>query len=381
MNITIDAEELLKSIDWASKVSKTGHTIIDLCNDGYVIFRAEGDLGMRSTRVQMSSDSDIDNKITYAVSSPHLAKAYAALTAKKADGPVTLEFNDDRNDVLFKYGYLHFPVAIITGTTGTLRTDAEKFAEIGSVDYNDFMDALRTANKATGSQRGATSMLDITFDYDDAVVKIMGTNKFTLVNTTVPFEKYGEGDDPRFLLLPDITSFKVDSERITIEESDDSVKFIFDNGQVATSRKQAAKKLNWEGIKTKALDETARKDEKIFSVSAADLNSSARIAISLTDPTETQKVVVLAVEDNKMAIASNGEGSPSDKIATRTDVIGTTIMKFPYDELKKALSAVTAERVAIRYAGDALPVIFESVLPDGKPDPAIFIMTRTAKVA
>lgn len=382
MNVTVDAEELNRAVDWATKVSKAGYVLFELCTDGYAIMRAEGDMGMRSARFQMSTSEEITEKKIFALSSPHLMKMNEALLKKKADGPVTLDFGKDDSEVEMhaKYGYLNFPVAIIVGCTYKLPTDSEDFNEIGSVDYNDFMDILKTADKATDSQKNsATQALDLTFDYKDDMIQVMGTNKFTMVVTSLSFEKYGKGDNPRFLILPDVVNFKVNSERIVIEESKESVKFVFDNGQIATTRKLANKKFNWSKVKDNALNPEKRVDDKKFIIDAGSLRLSADIAISLTDAAAKKKIVVLDITDNKMSINAGGDGnSPSDKIPVRTDVEGNTVIKFPYDELKRSLSAVSTERVAIRFAGDALPVIFDSILPDGDVDNNVFIMTRTS---
>lgn len=54
-------------------------------------------------------------------------------------------------------------------------------------------------------------------------------------------------------------------------------------------------------------------------------------------------------------------------------------MQFSHDELKKAIMSVSTEKLMIKYVDDDVPVIFESVLPDGSIDGNVFILTKTVK--
>lgn len=374
MKVTIDAAALMNAVDWTTRVSRESYTLVDVHEDGYVVFRAEGDQGMRSSRIQAAYAEEVTDKHTFSLSSPHLIKMMGALSKKKADGPVELDLNDDKASIT--YGYLKFPVAVMS-SLGTLASDREKFKSLGTVDYNDFMDAVKTAKIATGAQLGAVSMLDLTFGKDR--IDVMGTDKFTLVVESIPFEKTEGANDSRFLVLPDNCLLKAASERIDIEESDESMKFIFDNGMVATVRKQTAKALNWMKIKSAATRPETRENEKTFTVNRNELLTSADIAISLAGADQIRRVIVLTAENGELGVSSNGNSSPSDKISVDANNDSRTVMQFSHDELKKAIMSVSAEKLMIKYVDDDVPVIFESVLPDGSIDGNVFILTKTVK--
>lgn len=382
MNITINCDALQRAIEWTTKVSRTSHVLMDLDIDGFATFRAEGDIGMRSHRVEYKTDADLDEKRTYSLSSPHLVKMQSALSKKKADGPITIRLDDDACEARVIYSYLDIPIAILS-SSGKLPSDNEKFQPVGFVDYEEWMDTLRTCDRATGSQHGAVSMIDITFDYGNSVYKAMGTDKFTMVAITLPFQKDYEVPDgkenSRFLIQPDLASLRAKSARVYLEESDESLRLSYDGGEVATIRKQSAKPFPWEKIKKAALDENARKDEAKFIIDVNDLSVSSGIAMSYVDPTSTRQILALALDDDRIAVSAVSTEKASDKLAVLSEnAEDGTEMRFAYDEFRKALASVASERVAIRYAGDDIPVIFEQVKPDGSIDDSAFILTKTS---
>lgn len=381
MNITINCEDLQRAVEWTTKVSRADHVLMDLGTDGYATFRAEGDIGMRSHRVAYRSDTDITDKLTYSFSSPHLIKMQSALSQKKADGPITIRLDDNAREARAVYAYMNIPIAILS-SAGKLPSDNEKFEPVGYVDYDEWMETLRTCDHVTGSQHGAVSMIDITFDYKNSVIKAMGTDKFTLVAITLPFQKYGVDDDKensRFPIQPDLGSLRAKSSRVYLEESEESLRVSYDDGEVATIRKQSAKPLPWEKIKEAALDEEARKDEMKFIIDVNDLAVSSRIAMSYVDPTSTRQILTLKLDDDRIAVSAISTETASDKlIVIAENATDGTIMRFAYDEFKKALDSVASDRVEIRYAGDDVPVIFEQVKPTGDIDDSAFILTKTS---
>lgn len=381
MKITFDAAKLMNAVEWTTKVSKDSYILLDL-TENTAVFRAEGDAGMRSMEVACSYDDPPENKQNYALSSPHLLKMNDALSKKKADGNVFFTLEDDSIQIDVSYENLRFPVTLLS-SLGRLPSDSEVFSPIGTAQYEDFIECMKTAEHGIGAISGAISMMDITFDKDDNTVKMVGTDKFTLIRASVPFIKhddYNPEKSSRFLIVSESGALRTDSETVFVEESGESMKLSFDNGQVATVRKQATKMTAWNRLVKLATDKKLRKKESSVIVDTAQLLLSSRISMLLSskDSMAGGKVVCLKTEDGYLSISSNSDSSPSDKIpmTLEGDDIST---KIPFEELLKALSGISAERVRIRYAGDSVPILLESILPDGTTDESIFVMTTSSR--
>ena len=132
-------------------------------------------------------------------------------------------------------------------------------------------------------------------------------------------------------------------------------------------------------IKSAATRPETRENEKTFTVNRNELLTSADIAISLAGADQIRRVIVLTAENGELGVSSNGNSSPSDKISVDANNDSRTVMQFSHDELKKAIMSVSTEKLMIKYVDDDVPVIFESVLPDGSIDGNVFILTKTVK--
>ena len=116
-----------------------------------------------------------------------------------------------------------------------------------------------------------------------------------------------------------------------------------------------------------------------FIIDVNDLAVSSRIAMSYVDPTSTRQILTLKLDDDRIAVSAISTETASDKlIVIAENATDGTIMRFAYDEFKKALDSVASDRVEIRYAGDDVPVIFEQVKPTGDIDDSAFILTKTS---
>ena len=84
----------------------------------------------------------------------------------------------------------------------------------------------------------------------------------------------------------------------------------------------------------------------------------------------------MKVCDGKIAIRSEEDNSPVDSISTDYRGDEKTI-RFNYDELKTALSALSSENVYLKYANDDVPVIVEQISQDGEIDNSVFMLINT----
>lgn len=380
MKITFDAKELIAASEWVIKVAPNGAILMKVLENSTVIFRAEGNAGMRSITLNAHID-DMDGKNSYDFSAPHLDKMISALIKKHADGEVSFEFRPHAEEAMVSYGTLKFPVALLFGS-GVLPSDSEIFSPIGTADYGDLMECLRSANKLTGKQQNAESMIDLTFDAADSTISIMGTDKVVLgvfYLSFTPDDEYKSGKPSRFLVIPDLNNLKTDADIVSISESPESMKLDFGGGKIATIRKQEASMFPWGRLLKNVKSKSAREDEASIMVNVRDVITSSDIAISLISQAGSsigRKIIVMKVCDGKIAIRSEEDNSPVDSISTDYRGDEKTI-RFNYDELKTALSALSSENVYLKYANDDVPVIVEQISQDGDIDNSVFMLINT----
>lgn len=380
MKITFDAKELIAASEWVIKVAPNGAILMKVLENSTVIFRAEGNAGMRSITLNAHID-DMDGKNSYDFSAPHLDKMISALIKKHADGQVSFEFRPHAEEAMVSYGTLKFPVALLFGS-GVLPSDSEIFSPIGTADYGDLMEYLRSANKLTGKQQNAESMIDLTFDAADSTISIMGTDKVVLgvfYLSFIPDDEYKSSKPSRFLVIPDLNNLKTDADIVSISESPESMKLDFGGGKIATIRKQEASMFPWGRLLRNVKSKSAREDEASIMVNVRDVITSSDIAISLISQAGSsigRKIIVMKVCDGKIAIRSEEDNSPVDSISTDYRGDEKTI-RFNYDELKTALSALSSENVYLKYANDDVPVIVEQISQDGEIDNSVFMLINT----
>lgn len=380
MKITFDAKELIAASEWVIKVAPNGAILMKVLENSTVIFRAEGNAGMRSITLNAHID-DMDGKNSYDFSAPHLDKMISALMKKHADGQVSFEFRPHAEEAMVSYGTLKFPVALLFGS-GVLPSDSEIFSPIGTADYGDLMEYLRSANKLTGKQQNAESMIDMTFDAADSTISIMGTDKVVLgvfYLSFIPDDEYKSDKPSRFLVVPDLNNLKTDADVVSISESPESMKLDFGGGKIATIRKQEASMLPWGRLLKNVKSKSAREDEASIMVDVHNVITSSDIAISLISQADSsigRKIIVMKICDGKISIRSEEDNSPVDSIST--DYQGDEkIIRFNYDELKTALSALSSENVYLKYANDDVPVVIEQISQDGEIDKSVFMLINT----
>lgn len=381
MKITFDAKELIAASEWVIKVAPNGAILMKVLENSTVIFRAEGNAGMRSITLNAHID-DMDGKNSYDFSAPHLDKMISALIKKHADGEVSFKFRPHAEEAMVSYGTLKFPVALLFGS-GVLPSDSEIFSPIGTADYGDLMEYLRSANKLTGKQQNAESMIDMTFDAADSTISIMGTDKVVLgvfYLSFIPDDEYKSDDKPsRFLVIPDLNNLKTDADVVSISESPESMKLDFGGGKIATIRKQEASMFPWGRLLKNVKSKSAREDEASIMVDVHNVITSSDIAISLISQADSsigRKIIVMKICDGKISIRSEENNSPVDSISTDYQGDEKTI-RFNYDELKTALSALSSENVYLKYANDDVPVVIEQISQDGEIDKSVFMLINT----
>jgi hypothetical protein len=385
MKITFDAKELISASEWVIKVSPNGSVIMDISENGVVTFRAEGNPGMRSITLNAHiEDVGEGDKDSYSFSGPHLDKMISALMKKKADGQVVFEFSPHVSETKVSYNGLKFPVALLF-SSGVLPVDNERFSPIGSADYDDLIDSLRSANKLTGSlfknstQFTATSMIDMTFSAEDSTISIMGTDKTTLGVFFIPFipdDDYIVDKPSRFLIMPDLNNLKTDSDVVTISESPESMKLDFGGGKIATIRKQQADLLPWDKLMKKIKNPKARQGEVSIRAVIRDIMTSSDIAISLipaSGEAAMKKIIIMKAGHGNLSISAANENSPVDVISTEYEGDEKKVL-FNYDELKSALSALSSNEVYLKYADDDSPVVIEPIQQDGSVDDSVFLL-------
>lgn len=362
MKVTFDdAKAFEGAMQWVTPVAAAdGAVLMSADRLARVTFRAEGDPGMRmaSLEAHVTPSGGTDRPIPF--SGPHLSQMSKALARKGAAGEVTMDIPDD-GPAIIGNADLRFPVVRLTGPM-SLNGDRERFSGIGDVDCDDFMGILKSAQSLTGSQSGAVSMVDLTFDPDTMRVSAMGTDKYVMGVFTSEFRPSDgyksdceeRGKASSFLLVPSLGGLPKGDGTASISESPESVRIDFTGGRSATMRKQAPKPLPWRAVMERQRPEARRDGETAIGIDVRDLMTSASIVTMSSSGGDGigRGIIILTAGHGRMTVRSGAPGSPTDAIAS--DYTGDDVtLRFNSDELGRMLRVIPPGKVRLMTYGDA----------------------------
>lgn len=362
------------AMKWVSSVAGAdGAVLMTISAASDVAFRSEGEPGMRRVTIPGHVERPQGKTDSIAISGPHISQMVRALDRKKAgkkdDSGVVMEI-PDVGPIIISHGHLRFPVPRLVGPS-SLQSDRERFSVIGEVDCGDFIGMLRSAQQLSGTQTGAVSMVDLTFDHKDMRISAMGTDKYVLGVFTTGFQPSSEyvkdceehGKPSRFLLVPAIGGMSLTGiGTIIVSESPDSMALDFGDGRLATMRKQSAEPLRWRLAIERQRPPSRIDSETIIPINVRDLLTSASIVTMGSGDANGSHVgkgiIILTAGHGMVSVKSGVQGSPTDSIATGYEGDDITL-RFNMDELKRLLSVMPDEEMNFMTYGDA-PVFVES---------------------
>lgn len=371
MKIAFDnAAMFADAMKWVSSVAGAdGAVLMTVSSASDVTFRAEGEPGMRRATVPGHVERSEDGGGSIALSGPHISQMVRALDRKKAKTGVVMDIPDE-GPVIISHDHLRFPVPRLVGPS-SLQGDRERFSVIGEVDCGDFMGLLQSAQRLSGTQTGAVSMVDLTFDHKGMRISAMGTDKYVLGVFTTDFQPSREyvndcdarDGSSRFLLVPAIGGMSLSGAgTITVSESPDSMSLDFGDGRMATMRKQSAEPLRWRLAIERQRPQSRIDSETIITINVRDLLTSASIVTmgsgDMGGGNVGKGIIILTAGHGMVSVRSGVQGSPTDSIATGYDGDDITL-RFNMDELKRFLSVMPDDDMRMMTYGDA-PVFVES---------------------
>lgn len=360
MKIVVKSQDFIHLAEWVLQVGKKdGFAVFTVNTDGTATLKSESLEGLRSASLTYSSSRAITESKEYTIAISSISTVFSALQQKRAEHTLELDFSAAR---FIKVSYEKLVLKLhLTSDTAELLSNSERFAHVGTVNMTDFTQYFNVLAKVVGNSTIASSFstVYVGIDRKNSSLELNVSDKMVIAGVTMPYDASTvEKDEDTLNYKPQLNSkgieqcillprlgFKNTSETAQLDVSDASLRFTFENGDIATIRRQNLADIEWWRMRG-AFFNTDKTPGLDCITSVSSLMPSVRIAqLNDTGAYKRNAFTICTSEDSATISDADDADSAVDQITVHNmlKTADSSSVKFFYDEFAKAMSVLASK--------------------------------------